>query len=80
MFAYFCSSWERLAKDLCNSLSDFSKEGIAFLSQPRIYIEKDIPSNQERAKIIKEQGCLAINQIHHGGGLANKEYSGLSLK
>ena len=55
-----------------------NQEGIAFLSQPRIYSEKDIPSNQERAKIIKEQGCLAINQIHHGGGLANKEYSGLS--
>lgn len=55
-----------------------NQEGIAFLSQPRIYSEKDIPSNQERAKIIREQGCLAINQIHHGGGLANKEYSGLS--
>ena len=55
-----------------------NQEGIAFLNQPRIYSEKDIPSNQERAKIIKEQGCLAINQIHHGGGLANKEYSGLS--
>ena len=55
-----------------------NQEGIAFLNQPRIYSEKDIPSNQERAKIIKEQGCLAINQIHHGGGLANKQYSGLS--
>ncbi len=55
-----------------------NQEGIAFLNQPRIYNEKDIPSNQERAKIIKQQGSLAINQIHHGGGLADKRYSGLS--
>ena len=54
-----------------------SQEGIAFTCQPRALSEKDIPSLEERAKIIKEQGALAINQIHHGGMLALKEYSGL---
>ena len=55
-----------------------NQEGIAFLSQPRAFSEKDIESNSERAKIVKSQGALAINQIHHGGALARKEYSGLS--
>ena len=55
-----------------------NQEGIAFLSQPRVYSEKDIESNAERAKIVKSQGALAINQIHHGGALARKEYSGMS--
>ena len=41
-------------------------------------MKKNIPLNAERAKIIKSQGALAINQIHHGGALARKEYSGLS--
>jgi len=54
-----------------------SQEGIAFSCQPRAFSEKDIESNAERAKIIKSQGALAINQIHHGGALAKKEYSGL---
>ena len=54
-----------------------SQEGIAFPGQPRALTEKDIPSLEERAKIIKEQGALAINQIHHGGALGLKEYSGL---
>ena len=40
--------------------------------------EKDIPSLSERAKIIKSQGALAINQIHHGGALAVKQYSKLN--
>ena len=55
-----------------------NQEGIAFISQPRVYSEKDIESNAERAKIVKSQGALAINQIHHGGALAKKEYSGLA--
>ena len=55
-----------------------SQEGITFQNQPRAYSEKDIPSLEERAKIIKSQGALAINQIHHGGALASKEFSGLS--
>ena len=55
-----------------------NQEGIAFACQPRVYSEKDIQSNAERAKIVKSQGALAINQIHHGGALAKKEYSGLS--
>ena len=54
-----------------------SQDGIAFVSQPRALSEKDLPSLEERAKIIKDQGALAINQIHHGGLLASKEYSGL---
>ena len=54
-----------------------SQEGIAFICQPRALSDKDIPSLSERAKIIKSQGALAINQIHHGGGLGIKEYSGL---
>jgi len=51
------------------------KNDIAFISQPRALSEKDLPSLEERAKIIKSQGALAINQIHHGGALAIKEYS-----
>ena len=54
-----------------------SQEGIAFACQPRALSDKDIPSLSERAKIIKSQGALAINQIHHGGGLGVKTYSGL---
>jgi len=54
-----------------------NQEGIAFPCQPRIYNENDIESNKERAKIIKSQGALAINQIHHGGYLAKKIFSGL---
>ena len=55
-----------------------SQEGIAFPCQPRSFTEKDIEGNKERAKVVKSQGALAINQIHHGGALAKKEYSGLS--
>jgi len=53
-----------------------NQEGLTFLGQPRALSEKDLPSLEERAKIIKSQGALAINQIHHGGLKANKEYSG----
>ena len=56
-----------------------SPEGLAFYTQPRIYDEKDIPSNAERAKIIKAQGALAINQIHHGGCLSLKKLTGLPV-
>ena len=56
-----------------------TQNGIAFVTQPRALSEKDIPTLEERAKIIKEQGALAINQIHHGGALAIKEYSGLDV-
>ena len=55
-----------------------SKEGITAVNLPRVIDEKDIPSLEERAKIIKSQGALAINQIHHGGGLAIKDISGLT--
>ena len=54
-----------------------NQEGIAFPCQPRIYSENDIESNKERVNIIKSQGALAINQIHHGGYLAKKIFSGL---
>jgi len=42
-------------------------EGIGIKGQPRAISEKDIPSLAERAKIVKDQGALAINQINHGG-------------
>ena len=53
-----------------------SKEGITAINFPGTYCDKDIPSIEERAKIIKSQGALAINQIHYGGALALKQYSG----
>ena len=56
-----------------------SQEGIAFYNQPRALSDKDIKPNAERVKIIKDQGALAINQIHHGGALAKKEYSGVPV-
>ena len=56
-----------------------SQEGIAFPNQPRALSDKDIPSLEERAKIIKAQGDWAINQIHHGGSLADSKYSGTSV-
>ena len=55
-----------------------SQEGITAVGLPRSFDEKrDFPSLEERAKIIKSQGALAINQIHHGGALALKEFSGM---
>ena len=56
-----------------------SKEGLAFDNQPRAFNDNDIPSNKERAKIIKAQGALAINQIHHGGCLGLKRLSGVPV-
>ena len=56
-----------------------SLEGLAFDNQPRAFNDKDIPSNEERAKIIKDQGALAINQIHHGGCLGLKRLSGVPV-
>ena len=53
-----------------------AQEALTFLNQPRAYNEKDLPSLEERAKIIKAQGALAINQIHHGGYKANPQLSG----
>ena len=55
-----------------------SQEDITTGGIPLCFDEKrDFSSLEERAKIIKSQGALAINQIHHGGALALKEYSGL---
>ena len=56
-----------------------SLEGLAFDLQPRAFDDKDIPSNAERARIIKDQGALAINQIHHGGCLGLKRLSGVPV-
>ena len=53
-----------------------SLEGIGVMGQPRALSEKDIPSLAERAKIVKDQGALAICQIVHGGLFGNKQYSG----
>ena len=57
-----------------------SLEGLAFDKQPRAFDDKDIPSNAERVKIVKAQGALAINQIHHGGCLGLKRLSGVPVK
>ena len=56
-----------------------SLEGLAFDNQPRAFNDNDIPSNKERVKIIKEQGALAINQIHHGGCLGLKRLPGVPV-
>ena len=56
-----------------------SLEGLAFDNQPRAFDDKDLPSNKERVKIIKEQGALAINQIHHGGCKGLKRLSGVPV-
>ena len=56
-----------------------SQEGIKFFTQPRALSDKDIPANEERVKIIKDQGALAINQIHHGGCYADKKISGVPV-
>ena len=53
-----------------------SAEGIGIKGQPRALSEEDIPSLAERAKIVKDQGALAICQIVHGGLFGNKSYSG----
>ena len=55
-----------------------SQEGIAYPNMPRALSEKDLESLKERAKIIKDQGALAINQIFHGGALAESKYSGMN--
>ena len=57
-----------------------SLESLAFDKQPRAFDDKDIPSNAERVKIVKAQGALAINQIHHGGCLGLKRLSGVPVK
>ena len=54
-----------------------SQEGITAINFPGTFCEKDIPSIKERAEIVKSQGALAINQIHHGGALALKQFSGM---
>ena len=46
-----------------------SQDGLCFPGHPREMNEKDLPSLEERAKIVKSQGALAINQIHHPGAL-----------
>ena len=55
-----------------------SQEGITAMNFPGTFCDKDTPSIKERAEIIKSQGALAINQIHHGGALALKQYSGMT--
>ena len=56
-----------------------SQEGISFPNMPRALNDNDIPSLSERAKIIKDQGALAINQLFHGGSLADSKYSGTNV-
>ena len=56
-----------------------NQEGISFPNMPRALNDNDIPSLSERAKIIKDQGALAINQLFHGGSLADSKYSGTNV-
>ena len=56
-----------------------SAEGIGIKGQPRALSEEDIPSLAERAKIVKDQGALAISHIVHGGLFGNRSYSGKTL-
>ena len=56
-----------------------SQDDLCFPSQPRAMTEKDLPSLEERAKIVKSQGALAINQIHHAGCLALKNIQNMIL-
>ena len=58
--------------------SAVSVEGIGIKGQPRALSEDDIPSLAERAKIVKDQGSLAICQIVHAGLFGNESYSGKS--
>ena len=59
--------------------SAVSPEGISFPNMPRAFDEEHLSSLKERAKIIKDQGALAINQIFHGGALAESKYSGMNV-
>ena len=56
--------------------SAVSVEGIGIKNQGRALSEKDIPSLRERAKIVQDQGALAICQINHSGLNARKQNSG----
>ncbi|KAL6598143.1 NADH-dependent flavin oxidoreductase, Oye family [Neocallimastix sp. 'constans'] len=55
-----------------------TQDGIAFPGGPRAICEADLAANEERCKLVKEQGALAINQLHHGGIFAVKKYTGLN--
>ncbi|MCF7522041.1 NADH-dependent flavin oxidoreductase [Neisseria sp. ZJ106] len=68
---------EQERKFIANRAEDFglfitaatlvAKGGKAFHGQPEAVGEKDLPSLQEVAEIIKSQGAKAVLQIHHGG-------------
>ena len=53
-----------------------SIEGIGIKVQGRALSEKDIPSLAERAKIVKDQGAIAICQMVHAGLFGGKHQSG----
>ena len=55
-----------------------SMEGIGIKTQGRAISEKDLPSLQEKAKIVKDQGALAICQIIHSGLYGGKQQSGMT--
>ena len=52
-----------------------TQDAIAFIGQPVSLSEKDIPALEEKAKLIKANGTLAINQLQHAGVLASTEFS-----
>ena len=55
-----------------------SKEGITAINFPGTFCDEDLSSMKERVDIVKAQGALVINQIHYGGALTLKQYSGMT--
>ena len=47
--------------------------GKAFFGQPEAIGPEDLPTLAEEARLIKQQGALAVLQIHHGGNRAVPE-------
>ena len=53
-----------------------SEEGIGMFKQTSAISDKDLPSLAERAKIVQDQGALAISQIVHCGLSGSKKFWG----
>ena len=57
----------------------YKSRRISFLYSAKNLWWKRGSLNTERAKIIKSQGALAINQIHHGGCLSLRKFTVLPV-
>ena len=53
--------------------------GRAFTGQPFAISEADLPSMREVARILRDQGALAVMQIQHGGARVTPELNGGDL-